>query len=108
AWQSKLVAGLPAYPRLEDGTVQGINDYYELGWGGPCPPDGSGLHHYVFTLLALDAHVQPESPTWDAWRAAVDGHVLDSATLAAYYAHDASAASFGALRQGAALRATRA
>jgi hypothetical protein len=38
---------------LPTGTAQGINDYSQVGYGGPCPPSGSGAHHYVFTVYAL-------------------------------------------------------
>ena len=31
-----------------------VNDFHDKGWGGPCPPPGQ-LHHYTFTLRALDA-----------------------------------------------------
>jgi Raf kinase inhibitor-like YbhB/YbcL family protein len=34
-------------------AVTGKNDFGTTGWGGPCPPPGQ-LHHYVFTLFALD------------------------------------------------------
>jgi Raf kinase inhibitor-like YbhB/YbcL family protein len=30
------------------------NDFGKLGYGGPCPPRGSGPHHYHFKLFALD------------------------------------------------------
>lgn len=32
----------------------GRNDFGELGYGGPMPPSGHGLHHYYFWILALD------------------------------------------------------
>lgn len=32
---------------------EGKNDFGKIGYSGPCPP--SGLHHYLFTLTALDA-----------------------------------------------------
>src|SRR5579863_7037974 len=32
--------GLPKSPELSDGAKQGINDYKEFGYGGPCPPPG--------------------------------------------------------------------
>lgn len=32
----------------------GANDFGKQGYGGPCPPQGLGVHHYVFTLYALD------------------------------------------------------
>ena len=35
------------------GAVQAINDFGELGWGGPAPPIGDDAHSYVFTLFAL-------------------------------------------------------
>ncbi|MFL5303799.1 MAG: YbhB/YbcL family Raf kinase inhibitor-like protein [Polyangia bacterium] len=38
---------------LPKGTVQGNTDFGKPGWGGPCPPPGSGKHHYNFTLFAL-------------------------------------------------------
>ncbi|MES1164573.1 MAG: YbhB/YbcL family Raf kinase inhibitor-like protein [Verrucomicrobiota bacterium] len=38
---------------MPKGTVQGNTDFGKPGWGGPCPPPGSGKHHYNFTLYAL-------------------------------------------------------
>jgi Raf kinase inhibitor-like YbhB/YbcL family protein len=35
------------------GAVQALNDFGELGWGGPAPPVGDEAHSYVFKLLAL-------------------------------------------------------
>ncbi len=40
-------AGLP------QGAMQGVTDFGARGWGGPCPPEGGGKHHYHFTLHAL-------------------------------------------------------
>lgn len=34
----------------------GVNSFGRRGYGGPCPPPGSGRHRYVFTLRALGAH----------------------------------------------------
>lgn len=31
-----------------------VNDFGELGYNGPCPPHGHGIHRYRFRLLALD------------------------------------------------------
>jgi Raf kinase inhibitor-like YbhB/YbcL family protein len=38
---------------VPDGAVEAKNSGGEPGWTGPCPPKGSGVHHYVFTLYAL-------------------------------------------------------
>ena len=36
-----------------EGTVQSITDYGANGYGGPCPPEGHGLHQYIITVYAL-------------------------------------------------------
>ena len=42
------------------------NDFGHAAYDGPCPPKGSGVHHYQFTLYALPkafAAVQGASPS---------------------------------------------
>lgn len=39
---------------VPDGAVLGENDFGEVGYGGPCPPDGDEPHRYVFTVHAID------------------------------------------------------
>ncbi|MGD0192717.1 MAG: YbhB/YbcL family Raf kinase inhibitor-like protein [Rhizomicrobium sp.] len=46
-------SGLPA------GAVQAENDFGDFGYGGACPPPGSGQHHYEFTVWALPAPSVP-------------------------------------------------
>lgn len=96
ACETRLVAGQPAYPRLEDGSVQGINDYLELGWGGPCPPNGR--RRYVFTLFALDAKIYPESATRPGFERAIDGHVLEAASIVGCRDHESIIGSYEVLR----------
>lgn len=36
-----------------EGTIQSITDYGFSGYGGPCPPEGHGLHQYIITVYAL-------------------------------------------------------
>lgn len=38
---------------LPSGCVQGRTDFGKIGYGGPCPPTGTGTHRYIFELYAL-------------------------------------------------------
>src|SRR3989338_9602598 len=40
---------------------QGVNDFEQIGWGGPCPPQGT--HHYQFNLYSLDTLLQLDDNT---------------------------------------------
>ena len=37
------------------GALQGVNSWSEIGYRGPAPPRGHGVHHYHFKLFALDS-----------------------------------------------------
>ncbi len=37
------------------GALQGLNSWGEIGYRGPAPPRGHGVHHYHFKLYALDS-----------------------------------------------------
>lgn len=42
---------------LDEGSGEGtagVNDFGNAGYGGPMPPDGHGVHHYFFWVVALD------------------------------------------------------
>jgi Raf kinase inhibitor-like YbhB/YbcL family protein len=48
-------AGLgEGHPAADAAPPQAKNDFGRPGYGGPCPPHGHGVHHYHFTLYALD------------------------------------------------------
>ncbi|UXF01767.1 phosphatidylethanolamine-binding protein [Fervidobacterium riparium] len=47
--------GLQKIENLSDGTKQGYNDFGKLGYNGPCPPKGHGVHHYHFKVYAIDS-----------------------------------------------------
>lgn len=71
-------------------AIQSITNYGTKGYGGPCPPEGHGLHQYVITVhalktdkLGLDENTNP----------AVVGYYLSNNTIAkaslvAYYKRD--------------------
>jgi Raf kinase inhibitor-like YbhB/YbcL family protein len=46
-------AGAEGGAALPKGAKQGRTDFGTAAYGGPCPPPGSGKHHYNFTLYAL-------------------------------------------------------
>ncbi len=71
-------------PKLPDGTLQGVNDFGKIGYGGPCPPGGT--HRYFFKLYALDA-LLPDSPGLNkkALLNTMEGHILEQAVLMGTY-----------------------
>lgn len=69
---------------LPAGAVQSTNDFGEAGYGGACPPAGSGAHHYVFTLYAMGMSKVPATRASVA-AAYLKAHALATATLTALY-----------------------
>lgn len=81
------------------GSRQGMNNYSQFlagsglegeyfGYDGPCPPwNDERLHHYRFTVYALDVERLdlPERFDGPAALAAIDGHVLDQASITGTY-----------------------
>lgn len=81
-----LDENLPAAQRLDNGAMQGHNDFGGDGYGPPCPPRGPA-HHYRFTLYALDAPLHlPAGATKQQLLDAMRGHVLEQAQLVGLYA----------------------
>jgi Raf kinase inhibitor-like YbhB/YbcL family protein len=69
-------------------ATQGANDWGEVQYGGPKPP--SGEHRYFFKAYALDA-VLPlaRGASRHALDQAMQGHVVEEATLVGRYARTA-------------------
>jgi Raf kinase inhibitor-like YbhB/YbcL family protein len=66
--------------------VQGINDFGEIGWAGPCPPRGDKPHRYVFRVYALDSELKVEPTTSrDQLIEALGAHLLAQGELVATY-----------------------
>lgn len=78
-------------PKEEDvpvlgGAQQGINDFDEIGYGGPMPPPGHGVHHYRFTVYALSEAVDLEPGSdREALEDAMDGRDLAVARITGTY-----------------------
>lgn len=78
--------GINDYTGWFAGDAQMSGNYY--GYDGPCPPwNDTLLHHYVFTLYALDVPALPKAQPLDgqAVRRAIAGHVLAEARLTGTY-----------------------
>ena len=74
--------GKPSWGRP---TKQGMTDFGEVGYGGPAPPDKR--HTYVFKLYALDTDLDlPDKSTKADVEKAMEGHIVDQATLTGTYA----------------------
>lgn len=54
-----LDAGRPDGSKLPAGALQIEQDYGFAGYGGPCPPEGHGPHHYIFTVFAVTQEKLP-------------------------------------------------
>jgi Raf kinase inhibitor-like YbhB/YbcL family protein len=66
--------------------LHGRNDFGNLGYGGPCPPQGPA-HRYFFKLYALDAPLGlSEGATKADVEAAMQDHVIAEAQLMGTYA----------------------
>lgn len=71
----KLSENIKAAKVLEDGTVQGNNDFRKIGYGGPCPPGGT--HRYHFKIYALDKRIElTPGATKDELIREMGGHIL--------------------------------
>lgn len=65
-------------------AVEGMTDFGQPGWGGPCPP--SGEHRYQFKLYALDARLDLPSTARKAdIEKAMEGHILEQTVLVGRY-----------------------
>ena len=80
-----LGEALPESERLDNGAVQGKNDFGKLGYGGPCPPRGPA-HHYHFKLFALADPIRLKPGATKAQLlAAMKGHILGQVELVGTY-----------------------
>ncbi|MFN3598964.1 MAG: YbhB/YbcL family Raf kinase inhibitor-like protein [Aquificaceae bacterium] len=60
---------------------QGINDYGQVGYGGPCPPQGE-THRYNFTIYALNSTLSFNNPPdRNQIQQAMQGKILGTATI---------------------------
>jgi Raf kinase inhibitor-like YbhB/YbcL family protein len=76
-----LPIDLPDGEQLANGAKQGENGFGDVGYGGPCPPEGE-THTYRFRVFALDAETGLEAgASAEDVEAAFEGHVLDQGQI---------------------------
>lgn len=76
--QGMTSADLPA------GSREGVNDWKQTGYGGPCPP--IGRHRYFHKLYALDVVLDDlKQPSKQQLLAAMEGHILAQAEVVGTY-----------------------
>jgi len=84
---SPACTGISADEPILEGIQEGMTDFGEVGYGGPAPPDKR--HTYVFKLYALDCKeltcADGKATKADVEKA-MEGHILDQATLKGTYA----------------------
>ena len=67
------------------GIIDGKNDFGELGYGGPAPPDKR--HTYIFKLYALDKKLDLKKGATKAQvEDLMEGHVIEQTKLEGTYA----------------------
>jgi Raf kinase inhibitor-like YbhB/YbcL family protein len=96
-WVHWLVIAIPANTSLLDegasgrsmphGSIELVNSFGDIGYGGPEPPKGTGDHPYVFTLYALAAGTLDLAAraSLSAFKKALSGKVITSASITGMY-----------------------
>jgi len=81
---TRLPEHVPAQEETAQGFRQGLNDFRNIGYGGPCPPEG--IHRYIFKLYALDFMPDLEPGiSREELLLAMEGHILEEAQLTGRY-----------------------
>ena len=71
------------------GALQGKNGASKPIYTGPCPPAGTGTHHYKFDLYALDKTLGLSgNPSREQVESSLKGHVLAQHTLTGLFSGD--------------------
>ena len=90
-WTHWLLWSLPSLNKIDENTtigVQGLNDFGNTSYQGPCPPIGT--HRYFFRVYALDIMptLAPGS-TREELLKAMEYHVIGSGELVCTYGSSA-------------------
>jgi len=69
------------------GSTQIQNDYGSRGFGGACPPEGHGVHHYRFTIHALSVEklTLPKDASGALTGYMINAKTIESSTIESLY-----------------------
>ena len=92
-WYHWLMVNIPVETKSIEqggkikGALETITDFETTGYGGACPPIGHGVHHYHFTIYALDVEkldVKKDDKPVDV-EAIVQKHAIAKSTITGLY-----------------------
>ncbi len=86
--RDRLIAeGASGTDKLPRGAKELMSTYNEIGYGGPSPPPGSGVHPYIATLYALNVETLdlPVKTNLAQFQNALKGKVIQEASMTGYY-----------------------
>lgn len=76
---------IPKEKNLENGGIQGKNDFGDYGYGGPCPPKKEN-HRYFFRVFALDKKLaQEDGANRNSLLQAMEGSIIDQGEFMGRY-----------------------
>ncbi|MHB0939146.1 MAG: YbhB/YbcL family Raf kinase inhibitor-like protein [Armatimonadota bacterium] len=82
---TQILESMPKDEELQDGARQGMNDFKQIGYGGPCPPHGE-THRFIYHVYALDTMLAPvKGITRAQLLMMMDGHILAQGELMGTY-----------------------
>ena len=82
--EKKLPEKIARKPKLDNGALQGINDFGNIGFDGPSPPGGT--HRYMFKIFALDDELKIKAGIDKTQLLkAMKGHILTQGLLEGKY-----------------------
>ncbi len=82
----KIPEALPKVEKLQNGAMQGYNDFGKVGYNGPCPPKGHGVHHYHFKIYAVNTLIELKGKvTKKELEKALSGRILAQAEIVGLY-----------------------
>lgn len=88
-WSHWVVWNIPPVKKIKENSVpgiEGISDFREHAYKGPCPP--SGLHYYHFKVYALDALLDlNSSATKQDVEKKMAAHILGFGEIIGLYKH---------------------